>query len=79
MSIEPSLAMLTALHSRWAHMLHALPDEVWSRTGFHPEIGEVRTLVESYSAHGRKHLGHIRRGLARAKNQTARTRCLKRL
>jgi hypothetical protein len=73
MPIEPSLAILVALHSRWAHMLRALPDKVWSRTAFHPEIGDVTlgTLAESYAAHGRKHLDHIRHGLVRAKERSA--------
>jgi hypothetical protein len=59
--VEWSLALLEALHRRWAAMLESLADEDFSRRFRHPEIGVV-TLGEvlgMYSWHGRHHVAHI--------------------
>jgi hypothetical protein len=60
--IEPSLEILKGVHARWAAFLQALPEEAFSRTGFHPERGAMTLddLVRIYSGHGEKHLEHIR-------------------
>lgn len=64
--LEPSLKILAGLHERWAAFFRALPEEAWSRSGFHPENGDMLldTLVRAYSNHGENHLEHIRLGLA---------------
>ena len=61
-SVAPSRESLGGLHARWAAFLLALPDEAFSRTGFHPERGSVSLddLVRIYAGHGEKHLEHIR-------------------
>lgn len=64
--IEPSLAILDGLHPRWAAFFRSVPDDAWTRKGYHPEYGAVtlERLLETYAAHGEKHLNHIRAGLA---------------
>jgi uncharacterized damage-inducible protein DinB len=59
--LDSSLTILEGLHKRWATLLETLPDEAWSRTGTHPEIGEVTLddLLEIYSGHGVHHAGQI--------------------
>jgi len=63
--LEPSLAILTGLHARWAAFFRGLPEEAWSRTGFHPDNGpmSLEQILELYTAHGERHLGHIRAGI----------------
>jgi len=63
-----SLDLLRGLHARWAVFLRSLPEEAWSRSGVHPEIGEVTMdqILASYAAHGERHLGHVRLALERA-------------
>lgn len=60
--VAPSLAILAGLHDRWAHLLRSLPDDAFSRTAFHPELGEVTldALVAIYGKHGARHCGQIR-------------------
>ncbi len=64
--VEPSLSILDGLHARWAAFFRSLPEDAWSRKGYHPEYGAVvlERLLETYAAHGEKHLNHIRAGLA---------------
>lgn len=59
--IEPSLALLEALHLRWTALLKSLTDEQLSRTFIHPEWGSVRLDVAlgQYAWHGRHHLAQI--------------------
>ena len=59
--VESSLRMLDGLHERWAGFLDSLPVDTWSRTGMHPELGEVTMddLLELYSWHGAHHAGQI--------------------
>lgn len=66
--LEPSLAILDGLHQRWAAFFRELPEEAFERKGYHPDYGAVtlRRLLETYAAHGEKHLGHIRSGLAQS-------------
>jgi hypothetical protein len=66
--LELSLAILRGLHVRWAAFFRSLPADAWSRTGLHPEIGAVTLddILDSYAAHGDRHLDHIRAALQRA-------------
>ncbi len=63
--LEPSLAILSGLHTRWAAFFRALAEDAWSRTGLHPENGamSLQLILDSYAAHGERHLGHIRAGI----------------
>ena len=68
MPVGVSLEILRGLHDRWAMLLDRVPDDGWTRTGLHPERGEV-TLegqLNVYAGHGEKHVEHIM-GLRRAK------------
>ena len=64
--LEPSLAILDGLHARWAAFFESVPEDAWERVGYHTENGPMTLarILESYAAHGEKHLGHIRQGLA---------------
>jgi hypothetical protein len=66
--LEVSLAILRGLHTRWASFFRALPEDAWSRTGLHPEIGAVTLadILDSYAAHGDRHLDHVRAAIQRA-------------
>lgn len=59
--LEPSFAILSGLHQRWAYMLANLEQSVWGKSCYHPEDGELSLddLLEAYSNHGEKHIGHI--------------------
>lgn len=63
--VAVSLSLLTALHSRWVVFWENLPADAWSRTGFHPESGDISLddLLESYAAHGEAHIDQITRTL----------------
>ena len=66
--LQSSLLILKGLHERWVTLLKSLPDDAWSRTAQHPEMGPVtleRQLI-IYSAHGDRHVGQIT-GLRAAK------------
>jgi len=61
MPVEPSLALLDAMHSRWVGLLRSMSVEGFARTFRHPELGLV-TLdgnVALYAWHGRHHVAHI--------------------
>ncbi|HRW10582.1 MAG TPA: DinB family protein [Caldilineaceae bacterium] len=64
--VSGSLVMLAQLHHRWVRFWETLPDEAWSRTGFHPENGTVTldTQLISYAEHGEAHIDQITRTLA---------------
>ena len=59
--IEPSLALLQALHLRWVSLWRALPEDAFARTFRHPDCGEntLATQLELYSWHGQHHVAHI--------------------
>jgi uncharacterized damage-inducible protein DinB len=61
LAVKSSLRMLDGLHERWAEFLDSLQAETWTRTGMHPERGEVTMddLLELYSWHGAHHAGQI--------------------
>jgi hypothetical protein len=56
-----SLALLDGLHARWTIVLTGVREEQWGRSARHPETGELTLegLLQTYSAHCAKHLGHI--------------------
>jgi uncharacterized damage-inducible protein DinB len=59
--IEPSLALLENLHSRWVLLLRSLTPGDLARKFRHPDLGTV-TLDESlalYAWHGCHHVAHI--------------------
>ena len=64
--LSDSLALLKALHARWVRFWENLPDDVWQRTGQHPQSGAVTLArqLELYVEHGEAHLDQIRRTLA---------------
>lgn len=65
-AIQSSLALLEGLHRRWVTLFESLQESEWSRTGLHPEIGEVSVedLLRIYAGHGEAHLDQITRTLA---------------
>jgi len=67
--LSTSLSIIRGLHARWTQMLDGLPDDAWTRIGFHPEIGGVTLddLLEIYSQHGHGHIDQITRTLAAQK------------
>jgi hypothetical protein len=61
LSIDVSLSMLDALHTRWTTVLHSLTPTQFARPLVHPEIGPITVdyLVHQYSWHSRHHVAHI--------------------
>lgn len=61
-SVDVSLALLDALHRRWAHLLLDLEPEQFQRRFRNPESGEMTIdgLVALYAWHGRHHVAQIR-------------------
>ena len=59
--IEVSLALLEALHARWAPWLSTLSEADWNRSFRHPELGliSLRNNAALYAWHGRHHIAHI--------------------
>src|SRR5438309_4487899 len=60
--IEQSLALLDALHSRWAFLLRRLKPSDFARTYNHPEWDTPMSLddaVAMYAWHGKHHVAHI--------------------
>jgi hypothetical protein len=60
--VRSSLALVRGLHERWTALLESLPEEAWSRSAKHPEIGEItlERILTIYSGHGEKHVETIR-------------------
>ncbi len=59
--IEPSLALLESLHSRWILLLRSLKPADFAREFRHPELGKVSLdkNLALYAWHGRHHVAHI--------------------
>ncbi|HUP03307.1 MAG TPA: putative metal-dependent hydrolase [Bryobacteraceae bacterium] len=59
--VEPSLALLGALHSRWVALIETLPEAAFSRAYRHPEQGRVTlgVVLAMYAWHCRHHEAHI--------------------
>lgn len=61
--IEPTLALLQALHCKWVHLLESLSENQWRRTFFHPGNNQVTAIFQHatiYAWHGKHHLEHIK-------------------
>src|SRR5579872_7051279 len=61
MPVEPSLAIIDAIHARWVHLLKSLKADQFARTMFHPEHGELTLdgLLNIYKWHGAHHVAHV--------------------
>jgi hypothetical protein len=59
--IEPSLALLEALHVRWVALWRALTPAQWARTYNHSENGKVPLdwVAAQYAWHGKHHVAQI--------------------
>jgi uncharacterized damage-inducible protein DinB len=59
--LQSSLSILEGVHNRWSVLLDNLSEQSWTRSGFHPEVGEVTVedLLSTYSHHGDNHLSQI--------------------
>lgn len=59
--IDGALALLDALHARWAAVLAAMSDAELDRTYRHPEMGAVPlwTALGIYAWHGAHHTAHV--------------------
>jgi len=64
--VSTSLALLTALHTRWAIFWENLDEDMWSHTGNHLSDGAVtlEDQLRSYVNHGHAHIDQITRTLA---------------
>ena len=60
-SVEVSLQLLAALHSRWVDLLRAMPPSDFARTLMHPERGELTLdhMLAMYAWHSVHHTTHI--------------------
>jgi uncharacterized damage-inducible protein DinB len=61
-AIEPSLALLENLHTRWVLLLRTLGPAEWSRQFRHPDWDRPLSLDDAlalYAWHGRHHVEHI--------------------
>lgn len=62
--VEPSLALIDALHRRWIDLLERLGEDDWQRSFVHPESGRHIPLYRNlalYAWHGRHHAAQIER------------------
>ncbi|MDQ3908090.1 MAG: putative metal-dependent hydrolase [Acidobacteriota bacterium] len=61
--VEVSLALLDALHARWAALFRSMSDEDFAREFRHPELGAVSLdkQLALYAWHGRHHAAHVAR------------------
>lgn len=60
--VQPPLALLAGLHACWVQLLHAMTDEQFARSFFHPETRQTVSLsaaLSSYAWHGRHHTAQI--------------------
>ncbi len=59
--IEPSLALLDALHQRWVTLLDRMEDADFRRPLVHPDSGPqtLDRMLQMYAWHGRHHVAHI--------------------
>jgi hypothetical protein len=55
------LAMTVAEHEQIARLLETVPDEDWTRSGRHPELGvmSIDFLARRVAEHGEEHAGQI--------------------
>jgi hypothetical protein len=66
--IDVSLALLDALHVRWAALLRGLAASDFQRTFHHPELGPLPldVAIGIYAWHGQHHTAHITNALKSA-------------
>ena len=59
--IEPSLALLDALHARWVVLLSSLGEKEWTRRFLHPAMGpmSLEQTLALYAWHSRHHVAHV--------------------
>jgi uncharacterized damage-inducible protein DinB len=59
--VEPSLALLDALHQRWVTLLELMTAEDFARPLVHPVNGAMTLdqLLQMYAWHGRHHVAHV--------------------
>ena len=60
--IEPSLAVIKAIHLKWVTILEAMKPEDFKKTFFHPEKQRSQSLDEvtlMYAWHSTHHLAHV--------------------
>jgi hypothetical protein len=59
--IEPSLAIIENLHTRWVVLLRSLTPADFARNFTHPQIGKLSLdeYLQEYAWHGRHHVAHI--------------------
>ena len=59
--VAVSIALLRALHVRFAASFRNAPPEAWSRTATHPEYGRLTLddFLNEYARHGHHHLAQI--------------------
>ncbi|HWF44989.1 MAG TPA: putative metal-dependent hydrolase [Candidatus Kapabacteria bacterium] len=61
-SIDPSLAIVSGLHTRMAQLFESANDAQWKRSGYHPEREEnitLEDLLDTYVEHGKHHVHQI--------------------
>lgn len=60
-SVDVSLALLVALHTRWVAVLEAMKEEDFARPLVHPVNGPMTLdrLLQLYAWHGRHHTAHV--------------------
>ena len=62
MPIEPSLQIISGIHSRWVILLKSLKEKDFQKTLFHPEQRKLIRLdyyIGSFAWHSNHHLAHI--------------------
>jgi hypothetical protein len=59
--LEPSLALLDAIHVKWVRAIEAVSRDQLARTFRHPELGPMSLDVQIalYAWHGRHHVAHV--------------------
>ena len=60
-AIEPSLALLESLHTRWVLFLRSMSAADFAKTLHHPQSGVMKLdrMLQLYAWHGRHHVAHI--------------------
>lgn len=61
-AIDISLDLLDAVHKKWNLLLRSLEETDLYKSYFHPETGDLVTLIEAlsmYEWHGRHHIAHV--------------------
>ena len=61
LSVDVSLAMLEAVHTRWTAVFQSLAHEQWARTFVHPLMGTftIDLQAQLYGWHSRHHVAHV--------------------